>query len=148
MRGFNKTVRRHSLALTWQLPTCPKSLSNFRALSTLLLSPPRSSRVELHLIENTQLSRSNCGKARNYEARTTFSVTRIGSNEADLFAGTRREGRATGHLDMLRAVLLASPKQGRAQGVAHVRYAARHQFARHQPRPLPHHHAAGGRAAT
>lgn len=63
-------------------------------------------------------------------------------------SGTRREGSATGHLDMLHAVLLAATKQGCAQGAAHVRYAARHEFARHQPRSLPHHHVARRGAAT
>lgn len=63
--------------------------------------------------------------------------------------GARGEaGRASGYMDMLYAVLLAEEEQDRAQGLAHVRHAAGHQSAGHQPGALPHHDPAGGGAAA
>lgn len=55
---------------------------------------------------------------------------------------------ASGHMDMLRALLLAAEEQGRAQGAAHLRYDAGHQSAGHQPGALPYHDLAGGGAAA
>lgn len=49
---------------------------------------------------------------------------------------------------MLRAVLLATKKQSRAQGVAHVRHATRHESARHQSCTIPYHDSARGGAAA
>lgn len=71
---------------------------------------------------------------------------RVGVGRAD---GARGEiDGASGYMGMLRTLLLAEEEQGRAQSVAHVRHAAGHQSAGHQPGALSHYDLAGGRAAA
>lgn len=82
---------------------------------------------------------------RGYQRRCRGRGRRRATGRADVACGTIG---ASGYMDMLRALLLAATEQGRAQGAAHLRHAAGHQSAGHQPGALPYHDLAGGRAAA